>query len=65
MELSKVSAVPFMQISAIVKDSEADELLIGRLVSIWLSDNKMGEKTGREKWSWFLKKIILFIYLFI
>lgn len=49
MEFSKVSAVPFMQISAIVKDSEADELLIGHLVSIWLSDNKMGGKTGWEK----------------
>ena len=49
MELSKVSAVPFMQIPAIVKGSEAGKLLIGHSVSIWLPDNKMGEKTGWEK----------------
>ena len=34
MELSKVSAVPFMQIPAIVKGSEAGKLLIGHSVSI-------------------------------
>lgn len=34
MELSKVRAVPFMQIPALLKGSEAGELLPGHLVSI-------------------------------
>ena len=49
MELSKVRAVPFMQIPALLKGSEAGELLPGHLVSIWLFDNKMGKKAGWEK----------------